>query len=104
MIKQPTQYYRMKQDDRRSHPISAQRSTYQRTSFPQPVKNWSTIRDNRNWNFSQPSTFKNNQIENQTTNSNQFNSCKICGRRNHRTIDCFYKRTNGYFYYQFRFY
>jgi hypothetical protein len=97
MIKQPAQNYRTKQDDRRSHPISTQRSAYQRNSFPQPVKNSSTIRDNRNWNFSQPSTFKNNQIENQNRITNQFNNCKICGRRNHRTIDCFHKRTNGCF-------
>ncbi|CAF2097323.1 unnamed protein product, partial [Rotaria magnacalcarata] len=33
----------------------------------------------------------------QSTFQHQFNNCKICGRRNHRTIDCFRKRTTGCF-------
>ena len=27
----------------------------------------------------------------------QLSNCKVCGRPNHRTIDCFHKRTNGCF-------
>lgn len=32
-----------------------------------------------------------------TRRSNQTSNCKVCGRINHRTIDCFHKRKNGCF-------
>ena len=32
-----------------------------------------------------------------TRTSNRTSNCKVCGRTNHRTIDCFHKRQNGCF-------
>ena len=35
--------------------------------------------------------FKKEQINAQSTSQYQFKNCKICGRKNHRTVDCFHK-------------
>ncbi|CAF4798664.1 unnamed protein product, partial [Rotaria sp. Silwood2] len=55
----------------------------------------------------QSSTFRHNtqnissknaeSINPSTTNRRQLNSCSICQRNNHRTIDCYYKKPNGCF-------
>ena len=44
-----------------------------------------------------PSAFQRQQIHNQPRSQHQFNNCKVCNRTNHRTIDCFYKRSTGCF-------
>ncbi|CAF4897542.1 unnamed protein product, partial [Rotaria sp. Silwood2] len=46
---------------------------------------------------SQQKTFNKKHINTQFTSQQQFNNCKICGRTNHQTIDCFHKRTTGCF-------
>ena len=61
-------------------------------AYPPPLLYNSTYR-----NFSQPnrSTYQSNAYQFTTVHKNI--SCKICGRKNHRTIDCFYKCTTGCF-------
>jgi hypothetical protein len=97
VVKQSTQNYHRKQDNRRSHPTPTQSSTYQRNSIPPLMNNSSTTRGKPIRNGSTSSTFKNNQMKKQSITSNRFNNCKVCGRQNHRTIDCFYKRPHGCF-------
>ena len=97
-IKQPQQYYRnMTQDVRFSHPTHTQSSAVERNSYHQPGNNIPTLLNKPNRQYTQQQTFKNQQFNNSSTSHFQYNNCKICGRRNHRTIDCFHKRTTGCF-------
>jgi hypothetical protein len=96
LINQSTQRYQTKQDSRRSYPMSTQSSTYQRNSIPRTGNNSSIQGDKRNRNFSK-SQYKDTRNRNQSIITNQFNNCKVCGRKNHRTIDCVHKRSNGCF-------
>jgi hypothetical protein len=97
MVQQSTQRYYTKQDGRRSYPTSMQSSAYQRNSIPQMGNNSSIQCDRQIRNYSKSSSFKDKPSRNQSTTTNQFKNCKICGRKNHRTIDCFHKRSNGCF-------
>ncbi|CAF4269109.1 unnamed protein product, partial [Rotaria sordida] len=47
--------------------------------------------------YSPQLVLKQKPINTQPTSQHQFNNCKVCGRKNHRTIDCYYKRTTGCF-------
>jgi hypothetical protein len=96
MVKQSTQNNYTKQNGRRSYPTFTQSSAYKRNSTPQVGNNSSSQRDNQIRNFPK-SSFKDKSIRNQSTTTNQFTNCKICGRKNHRTIDCFHKRSHGCF-------
>jgi len=96
MVKQSTQRYYTKPDDRRSYPTSTQSSAHQRNSIPQAGNNSSIQRDKQIRNYSK-SSFKDKSIGNQSNTTNRFNNCKICSRKNHRTIDCFHKRPHGCF-------
>jgi len=98
MIKQPQQNYRnTTQDVRFSKPMSSQSSAFQRNSYPQSGNTTPTSFHKQNRDYSQQSTWKNKSMNNSSTSRNQFMNCKICGRQNHRTIDCFYKHTTGCF-------
>lgn len=72
-------------------------SVSQRNSFRPFESQSTTIHHNYTHNNSQHAAIRNNQINPQAHTYNNFNNCKICGRTNHRTIDCFYKRTTGCF-------
>jgi len=98
MINQPKQYYRdMGQDNRLAHSTQTQSSVFQRNSNHENEKRSSLIPEKPIRNYTQQSIFKNKPINNQSPFQRQFNPCKICGRQNHRAIDCRYKRTTGCF-------
>ncbi|CAF3315199.1 unnamed protein product [Rotaria sp. Silwood2] len=99
MINQPKQDYRnLQQDNRLSYAKQSQRSVYLRNSVPEFTNQTSTMFDKKQIrNFSPPSIFKNKLIHTQPSTQHQFTKCRICARTNHRTIDCFYKRTTGCF-------
>jgi Retrotransposon gag protein/Zinc knuckle len=101
MIEQPRQYYRnmnnMKQENRSSYPTSLQKSVSQRNSIPQSGNRSITLPDKRIPQNTRQFTFDKKQINRPSTLQNKFSNCKICGRTNHRTIDCFYKHTTGCF-------
>jgi hypothetical protein len=65
-------------DSRRAGPTQASSDSTQRT-FPR-----------RNWQAKKPFTPQANA-------SQQNLNCKVCGRKNHRTIDCFHKKPSGCF-------
>ena len=92
MIGQSKEHYRsVKSSNNRSYPISTQRSILPLHSTHQ-FQPRSTMRaDKQIRNNSQQTTLTKEQINTQSTSQYQFNSCKICGRKNHRTIDCFHK-------------
>ena len=57
------------------------RGAYDNRSYQQPTRNT-------------PSTYYQNYVTHPKQN---FDQCKICGRNNHRTIDCVHKRATGCF-------
>jgi len=90
-------YHQTKQNNRRSYPISTQRSVSRQNSIPQSG-NRSTMKSNEQIPYnSQQFTYKQKPINHQQTLQNKFSNCKICNRTNHRTIDCFHKCTTGCF-------
>ena len=92
MMRQSKEHYRsVKPNNNRSYPISTQRSILQLYSIRQ-FQSRSTMRaDKQIRNNSQQIIFKKEQINTQSTSQYQFKNCKICGRKNQRTIDCFHK-------------
>ena len=92
MIRQSKKHYRsVKPNNNRSYPISTQRSILQLRSTRQ-FQPRSTMRaDKQIRNNSQQMIFKKEQINTPSTSQYQFKHCKICGRKNHRTVDCFHK-------------
>ncbi len=97
-IKQPKQHYHvMKQNTRFTNPVQSQSSVLKRNSIPQRTYQPLMLREQPIRNFQRQSMIKNKMIHNQATTQHQFSNCKVCGRRNHRTIDCFHKRTTGCF-------
>ena len=92
MIRQLKEHYRsVKSNNNRSYPISTQRSILQLHSTRQ-FQPRSTMRaDKQIRNNSQQMIFTKEQTNTQSTSQYQFKNCKICGRKTHRTIDCFYK-------------
>ena len=99
MIEQPKPPYQFRNKmNPRSHSFTRQSSDYKRNSNyryePRPIFTPDkTIQHN-----SQQYEFKQkNYVNNHVRSQQQFNQCRICGRQNHRTINCFYKRTAGCF-------
>ncbi|CAF4674253.1 unnamed protein product, partial [Rotaria sp. Silwood2] len=75
--------------------LSSQSSVFQQNSIRQP-ESWPTSIYKTPIPLNSPQqTYNKKHINNQYTSRQQFNNCKICGRTNHRTIDCFYKHTTG---------
>ncbi|CAF1495295.1 unnamed protein product [Rotaria magnacalcarata] len=98
MIKQPKQHYQiMKMNDPIRHNTSMQRSVFKRNSDYSP-ESQSTFTSNKQipMKLAQKPLYT-KYSNDQSTFQYQFNNCKICGRQNHRTIDCFRKRTTGCF-------
>jgi len=94
MIKQSRQYYyQKKHTNRYPNYTSTQSSAPKRNSTVQR-ENRTSIADKQTRNNTQQTSFR-KQIYTQSTNQNRSNNCKICGRLNHRTNDCFHKRTTG---------
>jgi hypothetical protein len=98
MIKQSQRPdHRTKRNDHFEQQTPSHSSVSQRNLFPRSEYQASPTFNKPIRHNSFQSTFKNNQIINQSTLRNKFDNCKICGRKNHRTINCFQKRTNGCF-------
>jgi hypothetical protein len=72
-----------------------QSSVHNRNSIPQVKRNTTGQLTRENQQRRIP--VKNKLNSNTTRTPNQAFNCKVCGRKNHRTIDCFYKRTSGCF-------
>lgn len=77
-------------------------STNQSSASRQNSSFWSEPRPSATFNRSNPRTsqyrtFRNTQAKESTTAAPSFDNCKVCNRKNHRTIDCFHKRTTGCF-------
>lgn len=92
-MKQPTnqQYYTPYHDN------SAESSMKQWNSFPQQQYQ-SRTPFNKQWQPNERNAyFKTEYINHQSTPQSKFNNCRICGRNNHRTIDCFNKYPTGCF-------
>jgi hypothetical protein len=93
-IKRPNeQYHPVNRDDRNPRSLPNRSSVVQRNSFHQ-MHNQTTRTPG---NYARQYTFNNKSTNNQSTSYPQFNQCKVCGRNNHRTIDCFYKQSTGCF-------
>jgi hypothetical protein len=93
-IKPSRQYYhQQRQINHYPNSNLTQSSAFKRNSTVQRTNRTPTA-DKQTWNNTQQLSFK-KQVNNQPTNQNQFNKCKVCGRTNHRTIDCYHKRTIG---------
>jgi heme oxygenase len=98
MIKQPKpQNYHTRQHDRHSYPVHTQNSAPQRNSSHELGKKIPALLDQPIQKIIPRSTSRNKTTTTTSTQNYQFDICKICGRRNHRMIDCFYKRTTGCF-------
>ena len=92
MIRQSKEHYRsVKPNNYRTYPISTQRSILQLPSTRQFQPRSTMIADKQIRNSSQQMIFKKEQINTQSTSQYQFKNWKICGRKNHRTIDCFHR-------------
>ncbi|CAF4975203.1 unnamed protein product [Rotaria sp. Silwood1] len=91
-------HYQIKYNNPISHSTQFQSSVSRRNSDPALGNRTSTTPNTKQIrNFSSQSKFKQKPINTRTTSQHQFNNCKVCGRKNHRTIDCYYKRTTGCF-------
>ena len=97
MVKQPAQRYHTQPDSQRSYSTPTQSFASQRNSAPQFRNGSFTERNQQMRNFPTSSMIRDRQTRNRPNMTSQFNNCKICGRKNHRTIDCFHKRSNGCF-------
>jgi hypothetical protein len=95
--KPPQRYSYTAQDNRRLYHTPTQSSVYQRNAIPQSGNRSMIIPHKQFPDNSPPVWFQKKQVDHQSTFQNKFQNCKICGRTNHRTIDCFYKRTTGCF-------
>ncbi|CAF4479732.1 unnamed protein product, partial [Rotaria sp. Silwood2] len=91
-------HYKIKYNNPISHSTQSQSPVSQRNSIP-TLGNRTSMASNRKQirNYPPPSISKKKTNNSQPTSQHQFNSCKVCGRKNHRTIDCYYKRTTGCF-------
>jgi Retrotransposon gag protein len=77
-------------------PMHTQSSDLQRNSNRRGVNSSQPL-----WNLTRNFSRRNDQIQKTVApqaNASQKNiTCKICGRKNHRTINCFYKKPTGCF-------
>ncbi|CAF3398033.1 unnamed protein product [Rotaria sp. Silwood2] len=98
-VNQSKQYYnKMKHNNSVSHSIQSQSSVSQRNSIPTLGNRTFMAPDKKQIrNYPPQSISKKKPSNSQPTSQHQFNNCKVCGRKNHRTIDCYYKRTTGCF-------
>jgi hypothetical protein len=97
-IKQTKQNYRnMKQNNRIFYPVQSQSSFPKRNSALERNNYTSTTSHKQTRNYPPQPSFKKKLFNNQPILQHQFTNCKVCGRKNHRSIDCFYKRTTGCF-------
>ncbi|CAF1045879.1 unnamed protein product [Rotaria sordida] len=82
-------YHKIKHNNPRSHSTQLQSSVSRRNSVPALGNRTSTIHNTKQiQNYTSQSTLKQNPINTGSTSQHQFNNCKVCGRKNHRTIDC----------------
>jgi len=94
-VKQPQQYYHQKKRiNHYSHPNPTQSSAHKRNSTAQRGHR-APLMDEQIRNDMQQPPFRKKSINNLSTTRNQSNNCKVCGRSNHRTNDCFHKRATG---------
>lgn len=63
----------------------------------QPEIQFNHIPNRQHFMTSHANTFRSKHLNNQKTFQQQFNFCKICGRNNHQTNNCYYKHTTGCF-------
>jgi hypothetical protein len=92
------QYHQnMNRNDQQTHPIRLQQSIPRRNSNISHTHTPSLLPKLSNRNPTQQDTFNRKPKFPQSTLQHQFSNCKICGRTNHRTIDCFYKQPTGCF-------
>ncbi|CAF1384371.1 unnamed protein product [Rotaria sordida] len=91
-------HYKIKYNNPTSRSTQFQSSVSRRNSDPIWGNRTSTIPNTKQIRtYSSQSVLKQKPINTQPTSQHQFNNCKVCGRQNHRTIDCYYKRTIGCF-------
>ncbi|CAF4639166.1 unnamed protein product, partial [Rotaria sp. Silwood2] len=98
MIEPPKQQYQfINKINPRSHSFTTQRSDYKRNSNYQYEPRSTFTPDKNNQHNSHQHEFKYKNYINKQFRSRQpsFNQCRICGRQNHRRIDCFHKQTTG---------
>ncbi len=98
-MKQPQQhYYNRQQNNRSSFATKPSKFAHPWNSATesQHQKSLSTAQQHRSVVPPQPSLHT-QQTHAQPTSQRSFTQCKVCARKNHRTIDCFYKRTTGCF-------
>jgi len=94
---QQQHYHERDQNNYDTHPKQLQSSGLQRNSIHTRTNQPSTVHNQQRRNFPRQSTFNKTPNNNQSTLQHQFYNCKVCDRNNHRTIDCFHKRTTGCF-------
>ncbi|CAF3993418.1 unnamed protein product, partial [Rotaria sordida] len=98
-VNPPKQYYHtMKYNNPVSHSTQLQSSVSQRNSIPTLGNRTFMAPDRKQIRNYPPQSISQKKLSNsQSLSQHQFNDCKVCGRNNHRTIDCYYKRTIGCF-------
>jgi hypothetical protein len=98
-VNQSKQHYdKMNYNNSNLHSTRLQSSVFQRNSIPTPKNQTSMVPDrNQIRNYPRQSISQQKPINNRPTSQRQYNNCKVCGRKNHRTIDCYHKRTTGCF-------
>ncbi|CAF4304130.1 unnamed protein product, partial [Rotaria sordida] len=91
-------YHKTNYNNVNSHTTQLQRSISQWNSIPTVENRTSMTHNNKQMrNYPSQATSNKKQTNNRSTQQDQFSNCKVCGRKNHRTIDCYYKRTTGCF-------
>ncbi|CAF3492264.1 unnamed protein product [Rotaria sp. Silwood2] len=95
MIKQPKIHQFMEQNKSSTRTFPPQRSAITRNSNYQPNFQFKNMFQNPDCMNSQAELLKNRYSNDQSTFQPRLYPCKICGRTNHRTNDCYYKRTTG---------
>lgn len=94
----PRQYYNRKPENRFPHSTSTPSFVPKWNSAHTPQHRPSAMTDNtKTRQYPPKSNFPNKLTHNQSATTRPFSNCKVCGRTNHRTIDCFYKRATGCF-------
>ena len=89
-------YQNIKKNDQPIHSMRFQSSVLQRNSGVTPTRPSPSLPNTFNRNASRPNLF-NRKSEYPQSTSQKYANCKICGRNNHRTIDCFHKQPTGCF-------
>ncbi|CAF4993960.1 unnamed protein product [Rotaria sp. Silwood1] len=88
----------MKHNNSVSHPTQSQSCVSQWNSIPILGNQTLMALDRKQTpNYSPQSILKKKPINSRLTLQHQYGNCKVCGRKNHRTIDCYYKRTTECF-------